>query len=220
MPLKMSELVKRSKTPKSTILYYIKEGLLPQPKKIKHNVHLYDEEFVDRIEFIKYLQNNFNASISQIKELIERGDFNFKKGFESILGALDILTAPSSEQRYTTKEAAKEVGVDEKMVKRLITIGVLFLRDGSLSEKELEILRAVKELESCGEIGRELIESYLKSAKELAIKEVESAFELLSSCDDKNRVVKSLFDATLILKPYIFNMHLIESFKSRKDNLK
>ena len=41
--LKMNELVKRSNTPKSTILYYLKEGLLPEPMKDKPNFHLYDE---------------------------------------------------------------------------------------------------------------------------------------------------------------------------------
>ena len=33
MEYKISELVAKSDTPKSTILYYIKEGLLPQAKK-------------------------------------------------------------------------------------------------------------------------------------------------------------------------------------------
>ncbi len=33
--LKMNDLVKFSQTPKSTILYYVKEGLLPEPVKDK-----------------------------------------------------------------------------------------------------------------------------------------------------------------------------------------
>ena len=32
--LKMNDLVKLSHTPKSTVLYYVKEGLLPEPVKI------------------------------------------------------------------------------------------------------------------------------------------------------------------------------------------
>ena len=43
--LKMNDLVKFSQTPKSTILYYVKEGLLPEPVKDKPNFHLYDERF-------------------------------------------------------------------------------------------------------------------------------------------------------------------------------
>ncbi|VEH65298.1 Cd(II)/Pb(II)-responsive transcriptional regulator [Rodentibacter pneumotropicus] len=67
--LKMNDLVKLSQTPKSTVLYYVKEGLLPEPLKDKPNFHLYDDRCVGLLEFIKYLQTNFNASISQIKQL-------------------------------------------------------------------------------------------------------------------------------------------------------
>jgi len=55
MALKMKDLIAKSGESKSTILYYIKEGLLPQPQKPKPNVHLYDEVCIDIIKFIKYL---------------------------------------------------------------------------------------------------------------------------------------------------------------------
>ena len=45
--LKMNDLVKLSQTPKSTVLYYVKEGLLPEPVKDKPNFHLYDEYCVE-----------------------------------------------------------------------------------------------------------------------------------------------------------------------------
>jgi len=38
MDYKMSELVAKTNVPKSTILYYIKEELLPQPVKVKANL--------------------------------------------------------------------------------------------------------------------------------------------------------------------------------------
>ena len=66
----MNGLVKLSKTPKSTVLYYVKEGLLPEPVKDKPNFHLHDEHCVKLLSFIKYLQSNFNATISQIKALL------------------------------------------------------------------------------------------------------------------------------------------------------
>ena len=59
-----------SQTSKSTVLYYVKEGLLPEPVKDKPNFHLYDEYCVELLSFIKYLQSNFNATISQIKALL------------------------------------------------------------------------------------------------------------------------------------------------------
>ena len=49
--LKMNDLVKLSQTPKSTVLYYVKEGLLPEPVKDKPNFHLYDEYCVELLSF-------------------------------------------------------------------------------------------------------------------------------------------------------------------------
>ncbi|WP_292655557.1 MerR family transcriptional regulator, partial [Nitratifractor sp.] len=112
MPLKMKDLVEATDTPKSTILYYIKEGLLPEPEKPKPNVHLYDESFIERIKFIKYLQKNFHASIEQIRELMQREDFDLSRGYEAILDTLDLLMAPPSPKRYTKEELCEAAGID------------------------------------------------------------------------------------------------------------
>ena len=66
----MAQLVEMTGVPKSTILYYIKEGLLPQPEKIKQNVCLYDPEYVERIKFLKFLQNNYGKSIAELKAAV------------------------------------------------------------------------------------------------------------------------------------------------------
>lgn len=89
--LKMNDLVKLSQTPKSTVLYYVKEGLLPEPVKDKPNFHLYDEYCVELLSFIKYLQSNFNATISQIKALFAHPHFDWNNPYESLIGLLDII---------------------------------------------------------------------------------------------------------------------------------
>ena len=43
MEYKISEVVAITNVPKSTILYYIKEGLLPEAKKLKSNFHKYSD---------------------------------------------------------------------------------------------------------------------------------------------------------------------------------
>ena len=53
MSYKMSELCELSQTPKSTILFYVKEGLLPEPVKVKDNVHQYGEDTLLMLNFIK-----------------------------------------------------------------------------------------------------------------------------------------------------------------------
>jgi len=54
---KISELVKKTNVPKSTILYYIREGLLPEAKKLKSNVHRYNDEHIELINYILYMKS-------------------------------------------------------------------------------------------------------------------------------------------------------------------
>ncbi len=116
MSLKMSQLIKLTNVSKSTILYYIKEGLLPEPKKPKPNLHLYDESVVSTIEFIKFLQQNLHYSISEIKTIIDDNKLDFDNGSSDII---NYLTALNGVQKSKTileiRERAKELGLDTKL---------------------------------------------------------------------------------------------------------
>ena len=214
MPLKMKDLVEATDTPKSTILYYIKEGLLPEPEKPKPNVHLYNESYIERIKFIKYLQKNFNASIDQIREFMKRKDFDPSRGYEAILDTLDLLMSPPHPKRYSKEELCKAADIDCERLEKYLREGVIFDRGDGFSDKELEVLRTLKELEAVDPDG-ELVETYLSHARSVARLEVELAKRLLDKNIDTNRTLKALFDATLILKPYLFNMQLFETYRRR-----
>jgi DNA-binding transcriptional MerR regulator len=216
MYLKMSRLAELTQTPKSTILYYIKEGLLPEPEKIKPNVHLYSEDFVERIKFIKYLQSNFHASISQIKALIERGDFDFSHGFESVLDTLDLLMEPADPARFTAEELCEEFGIEKEELGRYVREGAIFEREGGFSKKEAEILSTIIRLRRL-DADERLLECYIEHAREVAESETKLAKRLLDHAEDKNDTVKTLFDAALVLKPYIFNMHLVHSYRRKEE---
>ncbi len=216
MALKMNELVRLSNTPKSTILYYIKEGLLPEPQKIKPNVHLYDESFVERIEFIKYLQNNFHATIDQIKTLIKRNDFDFTRGFESALDMMEILTAPSCEKLYSEEEFCSVLNISIQKLQQWLQEGAIFKRGDGFSEKEVEIGATLLALERYDPDG-ELLSTYIDYSKKMAETEVKMAKKILNAQKERKGVAKTLFDATLILKPYLLNMHLIDRYRKSGD---
>ena len=76
MQLKMKDLMLQTSESKSTILYYVKEGLLPEPSKPKPNVHLYDQSCIQIIKFIKYLQHNFSYSIAEIQTIFQDNHFD------------------------------------------------------------------------------------------------------------------------------------------------
>jgi DNA-binding transcriptional MerR regulator len=98
MSIKMAELTKLSNTSKSTILYYVKEGLLPQPQKPKPNVHLYDDCAVSIIRFIKYMQESLHYSITEIKSIIQDNKIDFRNESEIVINYLIAISGKNREE--------------------------------------------------------------------------------------------------------------------------
>ncbi len=68
--MKIRELVKRTQVSKETIHYYIREGLLPKPRKLGKNVADYNETHVQRIRLIKEFQDHRFLPLSFIKRIL------------------------------------------------------------------------------------------------------------------------------------------------------
>lgn len=220
MPIKMSELVKRSGVPKSTILYYIKEELLPQPQKPKPNLHLYDEDMVERIHLISYLQKQFDASIAEIKSIMASKAFNWDEGFAGIWETLNILMGATHVESYSHQDVCDKFLITPEKLDSYLERGLLFLRDGHFTDKELEIIEILLALEELG--ADDITESYIAIAKEIATKEVETTQRLLDATpkEQRNETIKRLFDTTLILKPYLLNMQTLQAYQSKNSNKK
>jgi len=73
--MKISELVKRTGIPKETIHFYIREGLLRKPRKSGVNSAEYNERYVDQIQLIRDLRENYYLPIPEIKKVVKE----FKK---------------------------------------------------------------------------------------------------------------------------------------------
>ena len=69
--MKISELVKRTGVPKETIHFYIREGLLRKPRKSSINSAEYNESYVDHIQLIKNLRDNYYLPIPEIKKIVK-----------------------------------------------------------------------------------------------------------------------------------------------------
>jgi DNA-binding transcriptional MerR regulator len=69
--MKISQLVKRTGVPKETIHFYIREGLLRKPRKSGVNSAEYNETYVDQIQLIKDLRDNYYLPIPEIKKIIK-----------------------------------------------------------------------------------------------------------------------------------------------------
>jgi len=70
--LRISELAGKTGIPKETIHYYIREGVLPKPRKLARNIADYDEGFVEQILVVKDLQDRYFLPLSVIKKVIRQ----------------------------------------------------------------------------------------------------------------------------------------------------
>ena len=86
--LRMKELVEKTGVPKSTILHYLNQGLLPEPQKTSPNMAYYDPACVGRIQYIQHLQRRHRLSLFEIKQMLtQKGrDLDF-----SIFNELDTI---------------------------------------------------------------------------------------------------------------------------------
>ena len=69
--MKIRDLVKHTGVSRETIHYYIREGLLPKPRKQGRNVAEYDESYVERIRLIKELQDRYFFPLGVIKNILK-----------------------------------------------------------------------------------------------------------------------------------------------------
>jgi len=70
--LRISELTKITTVPKQTIHHYLKNGLLPKPRKIGKNLAEYDQHHVERLRLIKDLQEDYFLPLSVIKKILKK----------------------------------------------------------------------------------------------------------------------------------------------------
>ena len=110
MEYKISELVAKTGVPKSTILYYIREGLLPEAKKIKSNVHRYSDEHIELIHYIKYMQEEIGSTNEQIKFALQNQNQSLSSSATMLQPLMNTLSDIPSDAKHFTKEEFIDIG--------------------------------------------------------------------------------------------------------------
>ena len=196
---------------KSTILYYVKESLLPEPSKPKPNVHLYDESCVQILKFIKYLQHSFSYSISEIQSIFKDNHFDFDSSFAMMVRSLELISGGRDDVWYKKKDFLVLLDISEERLTEYQEKGYLFERAKGFSSKEVEVAEILGHAYALG-LDCNLLDAYVSVAKVLAKKENEVGATLLANDESSHDTrYELLFDLVLTLKPYIFNMHTVQT---------
>lgn len=223
MEYKISELVAITNVPKSTILYYIREGLLPEAIKLKSNVHRYTDEHIELIKYIKYMKEQIGSSNEQIKFALQNKNQSLSSSFAMLEPLMNTLgSIPSDALHYTKNEFIKEFKVDKKFLQELLNDGILVpLSDNDFTDKEASIVRLVESFKEVG-VDYEILKEYVKHAKALSELDSKMQQQLCSVRDNENfsTLWKIMFETLFNAKEYMFNRYTYKVlFKTLKNEV-
>jgi len=149
--MKMKDLADATGVPKSTILLYVKEGLLPQPVKTSPNMAYYDPSCVQRIAFIKQVQSTRRLPLAAIKGLLKEMDRG--RDITPLLELQSTVFGTASE-KMSAGRFAKASGLTREQLAILVEMDLIIpLEKERFDGQDLELARQLK---TCLEQGLDL----------------------------------------------------------------
>lgn len=134
----MNELVAASGLPKSTILYYLNMGLLPEPVKTSPNMAYYSPECVDQLHFIRTMQNKHRLPLQKIKLLVDLKQEGHNP--EPVAELLALVFDSQTEKPLTLEEYCDATGLAPEVVQTLLDAELLIpLQDGTFDPQDVAI---------------------------------------------------------------------------------
>lgn len=138
--LRMRALAEATGLPKSAILHYVAQGLLPEPVRTGPNMAYYDPACIERIRFIKAMQNRYAFPLGKIKALLTRKDegkdtASLIELAETVFGSVDGTSLDEAAFRDAT-------GLSPQQIAALTENGLLLpLEEGRYNEQDVSIGR-------------------------------------------------------------------------------
>jgi adenylate cyclase len=131
----LKQVAARAGVTQATVRRWVKEGLVPQYEGV------WTPAAASHVRIVARLRER-GHSVQTIREASQSGKLAF--------GYIDELL-PSSEARYTLRQAARKLKVDEGLIERLVgAMGLNALSTEELSEEDLQVLRYGAEVLAAG----------------------------------------------------------------------
>jgi DNA-binding transcriptional MerR regulator len=141
--MRMAELAERSGVARETIHFYLREGLLPRPRKGGKTVAYYDEEHLERLRTIRRLREEKYLPLAVIKRLLESPVAAAESDID-VLAEVLHLGAPLGEAR-SGKRLREPSGEARKVAQELGLLGGAGTFEGEVDPADLRVLAVVEE---------------------------------------------------------------------------
>jgi DNA-binding transcriptional MerR regulator len=178
MEMKIGEIAKRSGVPPSTIRYYVRQGLLPEPTKVNKSMAYYDEGCIQRIQAIRHLQETRYFPLSVIRNILRRMDQGLSlEEAEAIEDAVFGMSAGAGEVMVEKSEFLRRTGLSEEQLQLSQKTGLLmpFLQEKGKTLYDQDDIRfardVLKRIMDYGQDIREL-DFYVTFGSEIIEREI------------------------------------------------
>jgi DNA-binding transcriptional MerR regulator len=151
---RIKEITQYTGVSKSTVLYYVSLGLLPEPIRTSKNMAYYPVSYLHIIPVIRYLQENMHLPLGVIKEVIDGIGFE-RVTIESALHYYETFLSPFKQGEdtvfYNSKEFIDNSNLESDEIHQLKSNGLLFLSGSEFySSEDLLVANAYKKLRDYG----------------------------------------------------------------------
>ena len=143
--MRMRDLAAASGVPRTTIHYYMREGLLPPPEKTASNAARYGPSHLERLSLIRALRTDELGPfpMRQVRRILQLVD----DGMEPELAAVTIgsdadVSIATTPRSATPGDAAEAAGLSPEVLSGLVEHGLLItMPDGELDAADVTAAR-------------------------------------------------------------------------------
>jgi len=218
--LRMRELTEATGLPKSTILHYVAQGLLPEPVRTGRNMAFYDPACIERARYIKTIQSQYSVPLEKIRKLLSLRDEG--KETASLVELNRVIFGAVDGPALDVEGFRKATGLTVEQVSELLAARLLMpLEKGSFRQDDVEAGRVYAGAFSRGVKVRDLA-FYLALARELVDGEMSLRRRLTANLPDEQdaRLTMELTRGARVLRAYVIDrvfQHRVAAARSLKD---
>ena len=182
MGLKIGEIAKKSGVPPSTIRYYVRQGLLPEPVKVNKSMAYYEEDCIEKIQAIRHLQEAKYFPLSVIRNILRRMDEGMSlEEAEAIEDVVFGKQPDTTDIVVDKKDFLKHTGLTNEELNKAIKIGLLmpYLQEKGRTSYNLEDIRFgrdvlkhiidfgqdIEDMKFYVELGKKIVDEEIKLRK-------------------------------------------------------
>ncbi len=213
--LKMSELAERSGVSAGTIKHYLREGLLgngDEVKRTSRNMAYYPQEFVERIQLIKRLQEERFMPLRVIREVMSADPERAGRLIELEDRILDVAIEANETGRVSRAKVREAYDVPRNVLERLQELEILTPNARGYDADDVAIIEAISRFRAGGyeeEIGFTVYDTlrYRDALQPLVQEEIGVLLDRLAGKVEVERAVEIIASGAEPLRELIGAMH-------------